>query len=106
MTKNILKTCLLAFCAILTTPAFGDTANLVVIKNFMYSPMSLTVSSGSIVTWKNFDAEPHLVVSLDGLFRSPALDQNDMFSFKFRKPGIYKYICTIHPQMKGTITVK
>ena len=46
------------------------------------------------------------MASTDGLFRSPALDQNDSFSFKFEKAGVYKYICSIHPTMKATVTVK
>jgi len=75
------------------------------IKNFAFA-MDVTVPPGSIVTWTNLDGEPHTVVSTDGLFRSPALDQNDSFSFKFDKPGVYKYICSIHPKMQATVTVK
>ena len=79
---------------------------MVVMKNFDFSPMDITVASGSTVTWKNLDGEPHTVASRDGLFRSPALDQNDTYQFKFDKPGVYKYICSIHPKMRATITVK
>jgi plastocyanin len=85
--------------------AVADAGKQVAVKDFMFSPMTLTISRGTTVTWKNLDGEPHLAVSLDGVFRSPALDQNDTFSYKFDKPGTYKYICTIHPQMKGTIIV-
>jgi plastocyanin len=87
-------------------PASASTDNQIVVKDFMFSPMTLTVAHGTTVTWKNADGEPHLVVSMDGVFRSQALDQNDSFSYKFDKPGTYKYICSIHPQMKGTITVE
>ena len=78
---------------------------IVAIKNFDFA-MEVTVMPGSTVTWKNLDGEPHTVVSTDGLFRSPALDQNDTFSFKFDKPGVYKYLCSIHPKMRATVTVK
>lgn len=89
-----------------STPAFaGETAS-VTIKNFDYSPMNLTVAAGTTVTWKNLDGEIHTVVSVDGAFRSQALDQNDTFSFTFNKPGTYKYVCSIHPKMVATITVK
>ncbi|AQV96794.1 hypothetical protein BJN34_23320 [Cupriavidus necator] len=80
--------------------------NVVVVKNFMFSPMSLTIKAGSTVTWKNLDGEPHTVVNDAGLFRSSALDQNDTFKFKFDKPGVYKVFCGIHPNMKATITVQ
>jgi plastocyanin len=78
---------------------------IVTIKNFDFA-MDVAVTPGSTVTWKNLDGEPHTVVSAEGLFRSPALDQNDSFSFKFEKPGVYKYICSIHPKMRATVTVK
>jgi plastocyanin len=68
--------------------------------------VSLTVSSGTNVIWKNLDGEPHTVVSDVGLFRSGGLDQDDSFAFKFDKPGTYRFICSIHPQMTGTIIVK
>lgn len=92
---------LAAFAAV---PAFADAT--VTIKNFDYSPMDVTIKAGETVTWQNLDGEPHTVVSTDGAFRSKALDENDRFSFKFEKPGIYKYICSIHPQMRATITVQ
>jgi plastocyanin len=85
--------------------AFAGSAN-VVMKNFDFSPMALTVSAGTTVTWKNLDGEPHTVTSADGIFRSGALDQNDSFSFKFEKPGVYQYFCSIHPRMMATVTVK
>ena len=84
----------------------AQESNAVVIKNFMFSPMSLTVKAGSTVTWKNLDGEPHTVVNDAGVFRSAALDQNDTYQFKFDKPGVYKIFCGIHPNMKETITVQ
>ncbi|ANB75958.1 hypothetical protein AYM40_27100 [Paraburkholderia phytofirmans OLGA172] len=86
--------------------ARAETPNAVVIKNFMFSPMALTVKAGSTVTWKNLDGEPHTVVNDAGMFRSAALDQNDTYQFKFDKPGVYKVFCGIHPNMKETITVQ
>jgi plastocyanin len=81
----------------------ADPARIVV-KNFMFQPMSLTVKAGSTVTWTNMDEEPHTVVS--SLFRSSALDTKDSFSFKFEKAGTFTFACSIHPQMVGTIVVQ
>jgi plastocyanin len=78
----------------------------VTIKNFDYSPMDLNIAAGTTVVWKNLDDEPHTIASVDGAFRSPALDQNDSYSFTFSRPGVFKYICSIHPKMKATIVVK
>ena len=74
------------------------------IKNFTMP--DITVAAGTTVTWHNGDGEPHTVVSTAGLFRSAAIDTDEKFSFKFTKPGVYKYVCTIHPRMSGTVTVK
>ncbi|WP_407945619.1 cupredoxin domain-containing protein [Paraburkholderia elongata] len=84
----------------------AQESNAVVIKNFMFSPMSLTIKAGSTVIWKNLDGEPHTVVNDAGDFHSAALDQNDTYQFKFDKPGVYKVFCGIHPNMKETITVQ
>jgi plastocyanin len=104
MKSGILACVLLA--ASLSAPAAKADDAMVVMRNFDFSPMDITVAPGSTVTWKNLDGEPHTVASRDGLFRSPALDQNDTYQFKFDKPGVYKYICSIHPKMMATITVK
>ena len=76
------------------------------IKNFAFMEMSVAVAVGGSVTWKNLDGEPHTVVSTDGLFRSGGLDEGDSFTFKFQKPGVYKYVCSIHPQMKASVVVR
>jgi plastocyanin len=86
--------------------AEAQDANTIVMKNFDFSPMMLTVKAGTTVTWKNLDGEPHTVVSPDGVFRSHALDQGDTFTFKFDTPGTYKYICSIHPKMMAAIVVQ
>jgi plastocyanin len=84
----------------------AQDANTIVMKNFDFSPMVMTVKAGTTVTWKNLDGEPHTVVSPDGVFRSHALDQGDAFTFKFDQPGTYKYICSIHPKMRAAIVVQ
>ena len=85
--------------------AKADGSNTVTMRNFMFAPTSLRVKSGSTVRWVNMDEEPHTVVSVTGLFRSNALDTKDSFSFRFDKPGAYQFVCTIHPQMFGTVEV-
>jgi plastocyanin len=86
--------------------AAPEGSTIVMAKDFMFAPTSLTVVAGSTVTWTNKDDEPHTVVSEGGLFRSAALDTNESFSFRFDKPGTYRYMCTIHPRMAGTIVVR
>jgi plastocyanin len=88
--------------------AYADSAApaKVEIKDFMFEPTSIKVKAGDTVTWLNLDEEPHTVVSDSGLFRSSAMDTNDSFKFKFDKPGTYRFVCSIHPKMVGTIVVQ
>jgi plastocyanin len=81
-------------------------STIVMARDFMFAPSALTVGAGATVTWTNKDDEPHTVVSEAGLFRSGALDTGESFSFKFDRPGTYRYTCSIHPRMVGTIVVQ
>ena len=82
--------------------------NEVVIDNFAFGPKVLTVKAGSEVVWLNHDDEPHTIVASGAakLFRSPALDTGDKFSFVLKEPGTYTYYCSVHPHMTGTIVVE
>jgi plastocyanin len=84
------------------------TPNTVTIDNFAFNPPVLTVAPGTKVVWVNKDEEPHTVTSVnkDVPFKSAGLDTDDSFSFTFTKPGTYKYFCSVHPHMVGTIIVK
>jgi len=75
------------------------------IGNFTFGPQELKVKAGTTVTWINEDDIPHTVVSLNN-FRSKALDSEDKYSFTFTTPGTYKYFCSLHPHMTGTIVVE
>jgi plastocyanin len=77
----------------------------VTIDNFTFAPAALTVKVGDTVTWKNHDDIPHTIVSA-GKFRSKTLDTDDGFSFTFTASGDYKYFCSLHPHMTGTIKVE
>ena len=75
-------------------------------KGFMFHPATITVPTGTTVRWRNGDDEVHTVASVDGKFRSGALDRDDSFSFRFETAGTYRYVCSIHPQMVGEVVVR
>jgi plastocyanin len=83
-------------------------ANEVVIDDFHFGPTELMVPVGTKVVWTNDDSDPHTVVSAADpkLLKSPPLDTGDSFAFTFDKPGTYRYFCSIHPHMQGTIIVR
>lgn len=67
----------------------------------------LTVKAGQKVSVKNSDGVTHTVTADDGKSFDASVDANGTASFTApSKPGTYKFHCTIHPQMKGTLTVQ
>ncbi|WP_084759416.1 cupredoxin domain-containing protein [Nocardia mangyaensis] len=85
----------------------GPIALTVDVSNMKYSPADATVKVGETVTWKFSDKAPHNVQGIGdkamGL-NSPIIDRGE-WSYTFTQPGTYRYMCTLHPDMRGTITV-
>jgi plastocyanin len=101
----------LAFGAALTLAAPATAAGEhrhVEISQYMYMPTSLTVEQGETVTWTNEDEVEHDVAVTSGpaSFQSPMLAKGKSWSFTFSVVGPYSYICSVHPDMKATVTVK
>lgn len=88
-------------------PASNNEGVTVDIKNFSFNPSTLTVKTGTKVTWTNNDGAPHTIVSdSNNLFSSPTLFSGQSFSFIFTNSGGTNYHCGIHPTMKGKIIVQ
>jgi plastocyanin len=75
------------------------------IHNFKFEPANMTLAVGETVQFINTDEEPHTVTSTNGAFNSKALDTNQTWNYTATKAGTFPYICSIHPFMKGTLTV-
>lgn len=92
-----------------TTPGGGTGTGAakadILIKDFAFSPAQLAAKVGQPVTVVNEDAVAHTWTADNGTFDSGTLAQGKTFTFTFSKAGAYSYICSIHPRMKGTITV-
>jgi plastocyanin len=87
-----------------SAPAGGGST--VEIMNFMFMPGSLTVPVGTTVTWKFDDSTDHTVTADDNSFASSPMANGQTFTHTFSSAGTVAYHCSIHPFMKGTITVK
>jgi plastocyanin len=81
-------------------------ASAATIKNFAFSPASVTVAVGSTVTWTNQDAASHTVTADDGSFDSKVIGTGASFSETFSKAGTYTYHCSIHKSMTATVVVQ
>jgi len=75
------------------------------IVDFAYDPDPVTIEEGGKVTWINRDSAPHTATADDGSFDTGTLDEGKIGSATFKETGTYPYICTIHPDMKGTVEV-
>ncbi|MDE1828834.1 MAG: hypothetical protein KGI25_00780 [Thaumarchaeota archaeon] len=85
--------------------------NSAIANQAFYLPLNLEIMRQTTVTWHNEDNIGHVIQSQDGhgnlvsMFNSGILHTGDTFSYKFAKPGVYYYFCTIHPWRTGVITV-
>jgi plastocyanin len=89
-----------------TTAPPAGAATTVEIKDFAFSPETVTVKVGSVVTWTNGDGFAHSVKSADGSFVSQDLQQAQSYSATFATPGTFAYVCGIHNSMTGTVVVE
>ncbi len=81
------------------------TTHTVVIDGVKYEPETLTVKRGDTVVWVNKDPFPHTVTA-KGVFDSHEIAAGKSWRYKPRKAGEYAYVCTLHPNMKGTLKVE
>ncbi|MFC9998518.1 plastocyanin/azurin family copper-binding protein [Nocardia sp. NPDC127526] len=78
------------------------------VVDMKFSPAALTVKTGDTVTWKFEDKAPHAVQGIGDVamgINSPIIHKGE-WSYTFTVPGTYRYLCPLHPDMKGTITVE
>ena len=82
----------------------ASTAPTLEIDKFKFG--SITVKPGTAVTISNRDNATHTVTADKGAFNSKA-NAKSMASMRAPlAPGAYSFFCAIHPEMKGTLTVK
>ena len=84
------------------TPA--NASNTINIKDFAFSPETITVKVGDKVTWINEDTATHNIKS--ETFNSPGIDQGGKYEFTFTNKGTFNYSCGIHPSMQGKVVVE
>jgi len=77
----------------------------VVIEGVAYQPAELAVKRGDTVAWVNKDPFPH-TVTVPGTFDSHEIAAGSTWKYVARNAGTYAYICTLHPNMKGTLAVQ
>ena len=81
-------------------------SNTVSIANMAFTPATITVTAGTMVTWTNNDNMTHTVTADDNSFDSGNLTSGSNYSRTFSVAGTYPYHCTIHPNMIAKVIVQ
>ena len=96
--------CVLMVAAVTPTVIAADRG--VRIQDFAFGPRTVTITAGDRVRWTNRDAVEHTATARNGSFDTGLLGQGESRSVRFMVAGTYRYVCTPHPTMTGTIVVR
>jgi plastocyanin len=84
----------------------GVSGSTITIKNFAFSPATVTVAPGAMVTVTNKDQVAHTITAMDGKFNTGDIAPGSSKTFTApNTAGSYPYICSIHQYMSGTLKV-
>lgn len=130
LVMRVLGVSLLGTMAILACASPAGPPKAMTIKGFAFTPATIDVTKGTVVTWTNEDTVPHTVTtgiapptfpplpsgasptpfpslnSGDGKVNSGRIEPTRTFSFTFNEAGTFNYFCAVHPAMKASITVR
>lgn len=79
---------------------------LVNIVDFGFEPGEITVATGTTIFWANTGEAPHTATADDGSFDTGRLASGEREGVTFETAGEFPYFCSIHPDMRGTVTVE
>jgi plastocyanin len=88
-----------------TTP--GTATKTIKLGDNFFSPSKATVTAGTVVTFQWSGSNTHNVTVVKGPQKFTSPSQSDgTYVRTFTKTGTYKIVCTFHPGMNLTLTVK
>jgi plastocyanin len=76
------------------------------IEDFNFDPGHVSVPAGASVTWVNNDSAPHDATADSDAWQTETLDEDESEAITFDDPGTFTYHCSIHPDMKASLTVR
>jgi plastocyanin len=91
-----------------STPARSAQTRTVRIHDIGFHPSRLVVHRGDSVRWRFVDPEVSHNVTSRGhaRFHSSPTRLTGSYSVRFKRRGTYRYVCTIHPNMRGSVVVR
>jgi plastocyanin len=93
-----------------TSAAAAGGAKAVTIKGFAFSPTTLTIAKGTVVTISNQDSTTHTFTSGANRTKDGKIDQQisggNETTVTFDTPGTFEMFCQIHSSMHMTVVVQ
>ncbi len=84
-----------------------DAAAVVTASNLEFDPTEVEIETGDRVAWVVDDGViPHNVRFPDDDIGSENLREGEVWARRFTRAGTYEFVCTLHPRMRGTVTVR
>ena len=91
----------------INVPFMNTTAAQVEMREFSFRADSVVITAGQSVGWINRDQVAHTVTFESGGVQSSGdMAAGGTFVAAFARPGVYRYHCAPHPNMKGVVVVK
>ena len=89
------------------TEGGGGDVVTVTMKNIQFDPQEITVKVGQTVQWVNEDDVQHDADATSGAdFDTDLISKGGTIEWKAEAAGTVEYVCSVHPNMTGTITVE
>lgn len=82
-----------------------DVGAVVQVGDNFYEPQHVTIREGQAVRWEWVGRERHDVVSNDRSFVSELMTDGH-YVHVFSDAGAFSYYCSVHPEMRGLVTVQ
>ena len=85
-----------------SSPAGSGTVQ---VDDFSFAPETVSAAAGDEITWDVVEGSSDHTVKFEDE-ESDTLAAGDTYSRTFDEAGDYSYVCGIHPQMAGSVTVE
>ncbi|SFI40154.1 Plastocyanin [Collimonas sp. OK307] len=103
---SVLLYCACAGMALGADMGVHPVTHVITIEGMKYSPEVIEVNAGDTIVWTNKDAFPHTVTAENHRFDSKEIGSGRSWKFKASVRGVFPYICSFHPTMRGKLVVK
>jgi plastocyanin len=100
-----MRTITLVILALALSAGASVAVTEIEIRDLAFVPANAVIMRGENVKWTNLDQVIHTSTSDTAKWDSGDLTHGKSFEFRFDTTGTFKYHCSYHVTMKGTIRV-